>query len=187
MSDDDLMRAYQAGDVDAFEELVRRYRTRLTAFAAQRLGDRGLAEDFVQETFLRVWQGAGDYIPMGRFRAWLYTIARNLCTNSLAGARRHLGLTPDAPMILWTWELEKPAEEGVEAEELHQRLEQAAATLPEKQRRAVMLRYYHGLSMGEIAEVEGCPAGTVKSRLHHALKRLRVKLGRLPDPMLTGS
>ena len=176
------MRALQAGDIDAFEELVHRYRARLTAFVAQRVGDRVLAEDFVQETFLRVYQEAGDYIPMGRFRGWVYTIARNLRVNSLSEARRHLGLSPDAPMVLWTWHGNEPAEEEEEPddEERRRNIEAATRALPEKQRRVIALRYYHGLSVAEIADVEGCPVGTVKSRLHHGHEKLREKLRRVP-------
>lgn len=180
-SDDDLMRAFQTGDVDAFEELVNRYRRPLTAFVTGILGDAGLAEDFAQEAFIRVWQEASDYLPMGRFRGWLYAIARNLCLNSLAGAHRHLGLTPDAPMVLWTWTEGSPApDEGRsdEKEDLLREMETKTHSLPEKQKRVVLLRYYHGLSLEEIAETEDCPLGTVKSRLHHALARLREKMER---------
>lgn len=181
ITDDDLMRAFQAGDVDAFEELVHRYRGPLTAFLAGILKDSALAEDFAQEAFIRVWREAPDYLPMGRFRGWLYAIARNLCMNSLSSAQRHLGLTPDAPMVLWTWTEEghpQGEERTGEKEDLLQEIQQSARSLPEKQKSVVLLRYYHGLSLEEISETEGCPVGTVKSRLHHALGRLREKMER---------
>jgi len=180
-SDDDLMRACQEGDVDAFEVLVSRYRRKLHVFITHIIGDEGLAEDFLQETFLRVYLEASDYLPMGRFRGWLYTIARNLSLNSLNYAARHRGLTPDAPMILWNWEAaaDAPAENSWESkEELLREVAARAEGLSEKHRHVVLLRYFHGLSIAEIAEVEECPVGTVKSRLHHAIKELRYKIRR---------
>lgn len=178
-SDDDLMRSVQAGDVDAFEALVSRYRAPLEVFLAQMLGDRDLAQDFAQEAFLRVYQEASEYIPMGRFRGWVYTIARNSCLNSIGSAKRHRALTPDAPLILWNWQKVATVPTDTEDERriaLRKETELAAARLPERQRRSVLLKYVHGLSISEIADVEDCPEGTVKSRLHYALRRLREKL-----------
>ncbi len=189
ISDDDLMRGLQSGDVQAFEVLVYRYRPRLEGFLTQRLGDRDLAQDFAQETFIRVYQEAREYIPMGRFRAWLYTIARNLCTNSFLSAQRHQALTPDAPLILWNWETAVARNSyGEEERDLRTReVQRASARLPDKQRRVVMLKYVDGLSISEIAELEGCPEGTVKSRLYHGMRRLREKLSRRSGKEVAGA
>ena len=177
-SDDDLMRGVQAGDVDAFEGIVHRYRGRLHAFLTRLVGDEGLAEDFTQDVFLKVYQEAPEYIAMGRFRGWIYTIARNLWRNRLAYSNSHAGLTPDMPMILWNWDHAIPAREEADTlqEELLKAVEQSAHTIPEHHRRAVWLRFSHGLSLAEIAEVEECPVGTVKSRIHYAVQQLRHKL-----------
>lgn len=172
-SDDCLMQAFQGGDVDAFEELVRRYRGRLAAFAESQLHDPSAADDVVQETFLRVYQEHRDYIPRGRFRAWAYTIARNLCRDRFrALARRRYD--PDMPLILLTG-LAREGDGPDRDEEEEWRLERvrsAAAELPEPMRQVVQLKYYHGLTAREIAELQDCPVGTVKSRLHYALKRI---------------
>jgi RNA polymerase sigma-70 factor (ECF subfamily) len=173
-SDDDLMRAFQEGDTPAFEELVRRYRARLAAFAQSHLRDASAADDVVQETFVRVYEEHRDYIPRGRFKAWVYTIARNLCCDRFrATARTTFDL--DMPIILWTGlgqaDGEPPAAED-EPDERLTRIRAAADELPEPMRETVQLKYYHGLKAREIAQIQDCPLGTVKSRLHYALKRI---------------
>jgi RNA polymerase sigma-70 factor (ECF subfamily) len=175
-SDDDLMRDFQAGNVEAFEELVGRYHAPLYAFADRFVGDRSAADDVVQEAFLRVYEERADYIASGHFRAWLYTIARNLCLDRLR-RRDFLPLDLDMPLILWSGLRRTPEVEGWEEEtERSMRLEaigRAANELPARQREAVLLKYYHGLKVDEIAEVQECPAGTVKSRLHYGLRAIR--------------
>ncbi len=174
-TDDELMRDFQGGDVGAFEELVRRYRARLYAFAESMTHDPGAADDVVQETLVTVFEQQADYIPMGRFRAWVYTIARNLCRDRFREPSP-VRFSADMPLILWsgvarTRGAERWSQETERTERL-ERVGEAAGELPKPQREAVMLKYYHGLKLREIAEIQGCPLGTAKSRVHYGLKAI---------------
>src|SRR5258708_32371307 len=80
-TDEELLAAYQQGDVGAFELLLRRHRAPLFTFLLRMLGDREKAEDLAQETFLRIVKGAQAWEQRARFRTWLFTIARNLCVD----------------------------------------------------------------------------------------------------------
>src|ERR1700682_5351932 len=80
-TDEELLAAFQQGDVDAFEALLRRHRAPLFTFLVRMLGDREKAEDLAQETFLRIVKGAAAWEQRARFQTWLYTIARNLCVD----------------------------------------------------------------------------------------------------------
>lgn len=175
-TDDDLMRALQSGDAGAFEMLVERYRHRLSAFVSGMAHDPATVDDVVQETFIRVYEGRGDYIPTGHFKAWAYTIARNLCMDRF---RRPVvrSLDLNMPLVLWSWPGGgadgQPADEWAARDEQLERIRKAAENLSGPMREVVRLKYYHGLKLKEIAEITGSPLGTVKSRLHHALKRIR--------------
>ena len=174
-SDDDLMRAFQSGDVEAFEKLVERWRGPLWAFASGMTSDPATVDDIVQETFVRIYEQHRDYIATGRFRPWIYTIARNLCRDRFRQPTvRSLDL--DAPLILWSrldgTTRRARSEAGQDRGDRIGRIARAAEDLSEPMREVVLLKYYHGLKAKEIAEVAGCPVGTVKSRLHYALKRI---------------
>src|SRR5437763_12027979 len=81
-TDEELLAAFQQGDVGAFEALLRRHRAPLFTFLLRMLGDRERAEDLAQETFLRIVKGAAAWEQRARFQTWLYTIARNLCVDA---------------------------------------------------------------------------------------------------------
>ncbi len=172
-TDDELMQRVQGGDAGAFEDLVGRYRAAPRAFADRMTGDGAAAEDIVQETFVRVYEERGEYIAMGHFRAWIYTISRNLCHDRFREPTL-LSFDPDMPLALLvgvasidgrSWE---PASD---ADRLDQ-VGRAAKGLPDAMWEAVELKYYHGLKIREIAQVLDCPPGTGKSRLHYALKQM---------------
>ena len=178
-SDDDLMRAFQGGEVEAFEALVARYQKPLAVFVHSRTAESATTDDIVQETFIRVYEHHRDYIPSGRFRAWVYAIARNLCCDkSREPTFRSFDL--DMPVLLWSGL--RPVshgpgiDEGAGDSERLERVSQAAELLRPLMREAVILRYYHGLKLAEIAEVQDCPVGTVKSRLHYAVRRMKKSL-----------
>src|SRR3954467_3952119 len=81
-TDEELLAAYQQGDAEAFEALLRRHRAPLFTFLVRMLGDRERAEDLAQEAFLRVIKGAQEWEQRARFQTWLFTIARNLCVDA---------------------------------------------------------------------------------------------------------
>ncbi len=154
----------------ALARLVERHHSLLLGFLYRMTGDRALAEDLVQETFVRVLRGIRQYDYPRPFKPWLYSIATHL-------ARDHY---KRAEMRYTVLMLEDAAEEEMDAPEERLLLDGAArqvavaiTQLPDHQREAVVLRYYQELSLAEIAEMMQVPVGTVKSRLSLGLKRLR--------------
>lgn len=145
-------------------------------------GDRALAEDLVQETFLRVLHAIGQYRYPRPFKPWLYAIATNLARDHYKRAEmRYSDSASDDPM---QWESANDPTDGIEERLLSaseaQRVATAVSTLADHQRETIVLRYYQDLSLAEIADALGIPVGTVKSRLNLGLKRLRVSLGDEP-------
>ena len=167
LSEGALIERVGAGDRDAFDELYRRYFRPVLGLALRRLGDRGRAEDAVQDAFAAIWRSASSFDPdRGQGGAWLYTVARNAIVD---GARRR----PEPPM-------EAPDEpsgesgppEQAEAAWLSWRVHAALELLPEHERPVIELAYWGGLSQSEIASFLDLPLGTVKTRTRSALSRL---------------
>ena len=166
LSDEQLMAMFRHGNRSAFELLFERHRRGVYNFALRMVGERAAAEDACQETFLRVVTGAATYQPAGRFRAWLFRIARNCCLKAL---RKRFG--PQMEMERFPSAQEGPAAAASRAE-IEQRLEKAILRLPENWREAFLLRYRHGMEYQEIAEVTEQPVGTVKTYIHRARRAL---------------
>ena len=160
-NDEELVARLAEGDASALEALVRRYEHALGSFLHRRTGGRDV-EDLYQETWLRVVRAAARFDRSRRFSTWLFQIATNLCRD-------------------W-WRLRRDEAAGVEAELLPDphvadptdalAVEGLLAKLPDVQREALVLRYYHDASEAEMSDILGCPRGTVKSRIHGALARL---------------
>jgi RNA polymerase sigma-70 factor, ECF subfamily len=167
VTDGELIARVGEGDPGAFELLYRRYARPVFALALRRLGDRGRAEDAVQETFASVWRSAGSYRQeRGPGAPWLYAVARN----AIVDRRRALGEPPVEPVE----EISKDAGPAERAETgwIAWRVHRALAELPEQQQRLIELAYWSGLSQSEIAEFLNLPLGTVKTRTRSALARL---------------
>jgi RNA polymerase sigma-70 factor (ECF subfamily) len=190
-SDEALMLAYQKGDARAFAELVARHEKPLWNFLRRFTSDAASAEDLLQETFMRVVKSAESYQPSARFRTWLYTIARNLCTDH-ARSRAHrkaqsLDATSsrdsDAPRMAETVSGADPGgEQRTLTRELGVQLERALAELPELQREVFVMRELLDLPFAEIAHAVGVSEATVKSRMRYALERMRLSLAGLHSP-----
>jgi len=161
-TDEDLMRAVVRGNERAFEELCRRYERPLYGFLARHVGEEHAA-DLHQDTWLRVARHAERFDPTRRFSTWLFQIAINLCRDW----HRRPPPEPVAPA-----DADHPGAATTAASEAGIDARRLLAALPEAQRTVVILRLYHDLSETEVAEILGCAAGTVKSRLHYALERL---------------
>jgi RNA polymerase sigma-70 factor (ECF subfamily) len=168
-----LLAAVAAGDREAFAEIHRRYAGPIHAYALRRTGDRGAAEDLVQDVFVTVWRTARAYdarrAPVG---AWITMIARNRMIDRL----RRASVRPQ-PAVAEVHEAEfgtEPSFDGRVADSLA--VADALATLPDHHRTAVELAFYDGLSYAEIAERTGTPLGTVKSRMLVALRQLAGEL-----------
>ena len=188
-SDEQLMLVFKRGDARAFEALVRRHRTPVFNFILRFTGNRARAEDLLQETWLKVVRGAGEYEPKARFTTWVYTIARNLCVDSARKeSYRHTesldaptGGTDDGDGRLLGEAIPDRAgadpERAAHAARLRPALEKALSALPDEQREVFLLREYAGVAFKEIAQVTGVPENTVKSRMRYALEGLRKRLG----------
>jgi RNA polymerase sigma-70 factor (ECF subfamily) len=167
MTDGELIARVGDGDANAFELLYRRYSRPVFALALRRLGDRGRAEDAVQETFASIWRSAGSYRrDRGPGAPWLYAVARN----AIVDRRRTLG-PPPAESVDEASDEPGP-DERAEASWTAWRIHRALAELPEQERRLIELAYWGGLSQSEIAEFLNIPLGTVKTRTRSALSRL---------------
>lgn len=174
----DLLARFRAGDPEAFGELVEAMGPRLKGFYLRMGASEAVAEDLVQEVFLRVLQRSGRYRASGRLDAYLLRIARNLWVDSRR--RREL---PSLPQT--AGEPPDPApgpEEVAGGRDRAALLRRALAGLEEPQREILELAVLQDLPYREVAGILGIPVGTVKSRVHYALRRLRTRLQALaPD------
>lgn len=155
------VRAAAAGDLDAFGQLVHTYQEPLWRFLWHLTGDRVLAEDLAQETFLRAFDRIGSFRFESRFSTWLYRIGRNTAIDAMRRRDRRR----DLPRRISPRDDEPGPELGLEMSE-------ALATLSEKLRETLLLVEITGLTCQEAGMVLGVPEGTVKSRLYHARRHL---------------
>lgn len=167
-----------------FEMLIEQHYPRIRRAAVLLTGNSWEAEDLAQETFLQAMQSLSRFDKTSRVETWLYGILVNLDRKR---RRRHVR----GWRQITTWFLRKSVDsdhqspsELIESRERRQGIWDAVAELSEHQQHAIVLRYAEGLSYQEIAEVMGCPAGTIKSRLHHGLTALKNKLGTSLDDEL---
>jgi RNA polymerase sigma-70 factor (ECF subfamily) len=168
-SDAEVIRRVRDGDVEAFALLVDRYHDLLGRYALHLLGDRGDAEEAVQDAFVRAYRALPSYEERERFRPWILRILVNRC-RSLAG-RRRTELPLDADALVW-----EPGELTVDAMVLRDELAHAMHQLPGEQREAVVLRFAEDLSFEEMSEVTGAGISALKMRVRRACERLRALL-----------
>ena len=183
MADDDrLMISLQEGDQSAFVEIVDRYQGPLIGFFFRNTRDRQLSEDLTQETLLRVYNQSWDYIPLGRFRGWMYRIARNLLIDSVrrqshdALVHAVTGARPDDDALARLAGEVLSAEDQANARELGAMVDELLDTIPYEQRVTFVLHHYSGLSLSEVADATETSLPTAKSRLRLAREKLRDQL-----------
>src|SRR5689334_20558456 len=179
-TDEELLAAYQQGDPEAFEDLLRRHRAPLFTFLLRMMGDRERAEDLAQETFLRIVKGAQAWERRARFQTWLFTIARNLCVDQSRRDRFRRADSLDAQgpdgesaMVDAVPGREIDPARGAESLRLRVVLQEALLSLPAEQREVFVLREQAGIPFREIGEMVGANENTVKSRMRYALEGLR--------------
>lgn len=181
-TDEALVARYRRGDVAAFETLLDRHRRGVFRFLCGFVGDAARADDLAQDCWLRFIGAAPRWKDGGRFRTWLYAVARNLATDAARRARFREHRSLDAPPAdgRRSRDVSDPAALAPEGDVLlRAALERAVALLPEEQREVFLLREVEGIPFAEIAEVTGAPVPTVKSRMRYALEALR---GALEEP-----
>ncbi len=173
--DAELVRRFQADDLDAFEQFFERHRTLIYRTAYGLTGDHGAAEEILQDTFVRAYRHRASLRPDVSPVPWLHRVALNLCYSRLGRRRLQAGPIGAAEIATLCDRSVEPAE-WAEREELRQAVRDGIAALPPKHQSVVVLYYLHGLSLQETAAALGIRLGTVKSRLHYALETLRVRL-----------
>lgn len=193
--DTDLMLAFQRGESAAFEQLVQRNQARVYSLLYRFLSGSSDCEDLAQEVFLRVFRGAGRYVPTARFNTWLYRITANVALNRIRsrGRGRPVRLEVDRddaeggyPRAIADTRQAVP-DGAMRRRELAEQVAAALECLPESQRMAIVLNKYEGLCYEEIARVLDCTTMAVKSLLSRARANLRTRLvryvtdGELPD------
>ena len=178
LTDEKLIARFQDGDINAYNELVDRYKDRLLNFVFRYFNNREQAEDVVQETLIKLYTHASYYKNIAKFSTWLYTIAKN---NALTELRKNKRKRTDS---LWTNEgkpidietkgdsLEKTVHNEIAVEALNRYLDE----IPENFRIAVVLRDFQELSYEEISKILEIPIGTIKSRINRGRIQLSEKM-----------
>jgi RNA polymerase sigma-70 factor, ECF subfamily len=175
-ADTDLVRSFIRRDRRAAEEMYSRYAPRIFGLGMVMLGNAGQAEDLVQDTFVKVWRKADSYQPSrGSLDTWVLLIARSLAIDTIR--RRVLETRVMAREEHASETSFEPGPEDVaETLDLSQRARRAMAALSPSQRAALELAYFGGKTSAEVAELEGIPVGTAKTRIRTALMKLREAL-----------
>jgi RNA polymerase sigma-70 factor (ECF subfamily) len=180
MTDDDqLMIRLQEGDNAAFDELVDRYQSPLIGFFIRNTRDVQLSEDLAQDTLIKLYQQSWDYLPVGRFRGWLFRIARNLLiddirrktNDALVRAVKRPRDEEDDVLNRIAGELTAP-EDKADQREVARLVDAGLDLLPEEQRQTFTLHHFGGVSLPEIAQIMDIPLATCKSRLRLAREKL---------------
>jgi RNA polymerase sigma-70 factor (ECF subfamily) len=176
-TDEELVALSIGGDVESFNQLVVRWERPIYALAYRVIGREEEARDVVQETFLRAFRGIGNFRGQAKLSSWVYRIALNLCRDWIRRERR----TPILPTPEGVDVIELAAEQGpaesiedlVARNDMSQVVADLMTRLPEEQRTAIILKEYHGMTFQEIADLQGVPLSTVKTRLYQGLNVLR--------------
>ena len=176
-TDEELMLAYAAGDIAAFETLYARHRGPLYRFIARGISPRATAEECFQDTWSRVVAARERYRPDARFSTWLYQIAQRLMIDQYRRARPQVSMDDDDSPLHLPGEASEQPEHRLTAFEEQRRLQQALAQLPDEQRIVLQLRLEQELSLEAIGEITGVGRETVKSRLRYAMDKLRTRFG----------
>ena len=183
----------QEDDFDAFDEIIARYKDGIYNYIWRMVSNRDDTEDLSQEVFVRVFTGIKSFRRESNLRTWLYRIATNLCVDKYRRARteKHR-LAPlehqqdensDSPGPLELADSTYDPQRICERTELQATVQAALWKLPDKLRSAILMHDMEGMSYEEIAEVLGCPVGTVKSRIYNA----RMQLHRRLEPYVVGT
>lgn len=179
---------YRNGNKDSFEILYRRYEKPVFDLIYRTVMNASEAESLCQETFYRVVRARKKYMPVARFKTWLFQIAINLCRDSLRRMKHRSHLSLDSPLTSnnpGSLELQEvisdPAPDiadQVESEEMGSIIKAAIASLPEDEHLVLNLKEYQGMTFAEIAEILDCPVGTLKSLNHRAREKLKKNLAK---------
>jgi RNA polymerase sigma-70 factor, ECF subfamily len=174
--DEELVAAFQGGDVAAFDTLVHRWERKIQGAIYRILRSDDEARDLCQETFLKAFRGLGNFRGQAQFSSWLYQIALNLCRDRMRRRKTRTWVSLDEMGEAAAVDRGASALELVENRDLSRRVATAISALPEEQREAIILKEYEGRTFPEIAEILDVPVSTVKTRLYRGLDQLRRRL-----------
>jgi len=185
-SDASLMLKFKNGDISSFEKLLQKHKERIINIIYQFIGERNEAEDLAMEVFLRVYQAAKSYEPKAKFTTWLYKITTNLCLNAIRKKTKLQTISLSKPVSTGEGKeeelIEKIADAApspqqiLEKKERNTLIRKAIDSLSAKQRMAIILQIYEGLSYKEISRILGCSVKSVERRLYWARTNLKEKL-----------
>ena len=173
----DLAERLRSGDTGAFEALFNKYEKQVYRTAYLITGDREEAKDVLQEVFVAVWKWRHTYNPQkGEFATWLHRITLNKCSKKRRKRRVIFSSLEEEENIGYYPNTENLPEDIIISREEYERLMKALSSLDTKHRSVLVLRFFNELSYDQIASIVGISLGTVKSRIHYALKALREEL-----------
>jgi RNA polymerase sigma-70 factor (ECF subfamily) len=182
LTDEELVARSLSGDEESFNQLVTRWERPIYALAYRVIGREEDARDVVQETFLRAFRALPGFKGQAKFSSWLYRIALNLCRDWIRRQKRTPVVAAPEGVDIVELAADQGPTESIEDLVARKRLSVAVAdamrSLPDEQRTAIILKEYHGLTFQEIADLQGCPLSTVKTRLYQGLNVLRRRLDR---------
>ena len=173
-NNEQLVLALQQGNENAFDLLYERHHRSVLNVAFRLLGSRDAAEDIAQEVFVTLYTSPKSYRPAAKFTTWLYRVTYNACIDEMRRSK-NTGALPEG-YDLCTSSTDISPESAAESSELARAVQSAIASLPEKQRAAIVLQRYEGLSYQEIADVMKTSLPSVESLLFRAKESLRTKL-----------
>lgn len=169
-----LLERYEAGEREAFDELVRKHQKPLYSLLYRMVSDHDDAADLLQKTFVKAFTGLPGFERRSSFKTWLYQIAINLAKN-LYRDRSRVERVPLDDVVVKN---DPRTIENLIAGENRQLLRRAMAGLPEKQRLTLMLRVQENKKFEEIAGIMKCSVGTAKANYHHAVQKLKTMMGK---------
>lgn len=174
MTDSKLIQNFRNGNIDAFNQLVKRWQDRIHRFAFRYFASHDEAMEITQKTFIKAYKKLDTLEDEEKFSPWIYRIANNLCLDEAkrAGRRRSAPLNALGPHPVAESRGSKPGHK-LQREELGSILQKALNLLPPEQRIVVIMKEYEELKFREIAEILEEPENTVKSRMYYGLKSLR--------------
>jgi RNA polymerase sigma-70 factor, ECF subfamily len=176
--DSELLQRIGAMDRSAFAEFYDKYSVLLFSIASRILNDAAEAEDVLQETFVQIWEKAGDFNPkLGKASSWAAIMVRNRAIDRIRASQRRMRLAKEAGVeFAVTAEAEEAANRAVHGREKAKLIQSALVGLPPEQRRAIELAFFSGLTQNEISEQLNEPLGTIKARIRRGMLSLRGKL-----------
>jgi RNA polymerase sigma-70 factor (ECF subfamily) len=175
LSDQELMRIVQAGDLSPASEIYDRYSGRIYNFALRFLRNSEAAEDATQEVFVKMIRHANQFQGDAKLSTWLFSITANWCRDYLRKAENKFKVGDDV-LVTLPAPSELSPDRNLEQRENEARVKKALGALTPEQREAILLSRYQGLSYAEIAQIAGCSEGAIKTRVFRAMETLKKAL-----------